>query len=152
MGHRSVVEDAAEEVHEHRDHDDESEDAAWADATGLMWLCVGACVRGSDLKEIGAFVWVCADKGDAGRGRGWVSIAVERNGRRLASSLVLWLRFLLSGLLGFRNGRVSRQVVLILEVRVALGGSFVDRFRLVDVGAARRAPCVLKNQLATTAL
>lgn len=137
MGHRSVVEDAAEEVHEHRDHDDESEDAAGTDATGLVRLCVGACVRGSDLKEIGALIWVCTDKGDAGRGRGRVSVAVERNGRRLASSLVLWLRFLLSGLLRFRNGCVSRRVVLILEVRVELGGSFVDRLRLVDVGAAR---------------
>lgn len=148
----SIVENAAEEVDEDCDNDDQTEDTAGPDATGLMRLGVGARVRRSDFKEVGALVRVRADKGDAGGGSAGISVAVERDGGRLASSLIFRLGLLLHGLFGLGLGCVSGKIVLVFEVRVALSGSFVDGFRLVNVGTAGRSSGVLKNQLAPTAL
>ncbi|KAI6766987.1 hypothetical protein HG531_011347 [Fusarium graminearum] len=153
MSDGAVVEDAAEEVDEHGDDHDETKDAARPNATGLVRLGVGASVRRPDFKEVGALVRVRANKGDAGRSRARISVAVERDGGRLASALVLGLGLLLHGLFGLGYGRVSgRIVVLVFKGGVALGGSLVDGFRLVNVGAAGGSAGVLKDQLAASAL
>lgn len=152
MGDSAVVEDAAEEVDEHGNDHDQTEDATGTNATGLMRLSVGASVRRSNFKEIGALVRVRADKRDSCGGRTGVSVAVERDGSRFASSFVFGLGLLLYGLFGLGDGRVSGRVVLVFDVRVALGGAFIDGFRLVNVKTAGRSPGILKHQLATTAL
>lgn len=42
VGNGPVVEYAAQEVNEYRNQEDEPEDAAGADTTGLVWLSMGA--------------------------------------------------------------------------------------------------------------
>ena len=54
--HGALVEDAADEVDEQRNEEDDAEDAAGADATGLVRLDAGAGMQGPHAEEVGALV------------------------------------------------------------------------------------------------
>lgn len=77
MGNGPVIKDTTEDINQDGDDEDDSEDAAGTDATGLMRFGVSACVNGSSLEEVGAFIRISSDEGEGGLRRSWVSITEE---------------------------------------------------------------------------
>lgn len=78
--HIPVVEDTSSKVDDDGDDDDNCKDAAGAHASWLVGFHTGTGMLRAHDKQVGAFVWVGADKGNSSGGADGVAVASESEG------------------------------------------------------------------------
>lgn len=79
--YRPVVEDATEQVHQHRDDQDNQKDGSRPHATWLMGLGTRARVLRFDFEDVVALLGVRRDEGGCRELRHGVLVAAEEDGR-----------------------------------------------------------------------
>lgn len=132
VGNGPVVAHAADGVDEHGDDEDEAKDASGPDVARLVRLRARAGVYRPGLEEVGALVWVCADKGKGRLRAARVAVAEERDDGRLGALLrrlvlVAGAGLLLTAALGRGLALAAGRSVFVSQHELAAAALQVER-------------------------
>lgn len=89
MCYGSVVANTTDGIHQYGDDENQSKHAAWPDTSRFMWLGLRASMDRASLEEVGAFVWVGANKRKRSLCTCRLAVAEERNSCRFSPLLLI---------------------------------------------------------------